>query len=719
MGEGNMFLKAEKMKLPRLNFPARWQAVLYRNYGFVDEDRLAQVLGTDRQTVRAEAAKLGLGNISFHPEWLKSGYITVIKNNWFLLDYEQLAQLLGWTEERLDYIIKEEDFLYVKLGNVKPFCEKVKYTPLSAQEKEQTAVAAKILNSCGEEEAEAFRFFDFRNMSDGAAACLGSRIIHGYITPCGDTFAADSRSYLPDDLLREYAGVGVNGLWFHALLTDLSPFPFKDLGERYLPRRKNLQELVDRCARFGIKVFLYLNEPRCIKTEDFKGQEEIKGAEVGAFSALCMGTDKVKEYLYDAVFDLFSQVNGIGGVMTITMSENLTHCHSLKGGNCPRCKDMTAYEQSAEVNNIIAKAMRDSKSGAELIANLWGWSDFMGWTEEDAHKGIDLLDKDISVLCVSEYGQPIEKGGIKSKIIDYSLSNPGPSAISRRLLEHAKERGHKTYAKIQVNNSWECSAVPYFPVFDLVWKHLENLRPVGVKNYMLSWTLGGWPSLALDMVRSFGEGETLGGWYEKTFRENADAVHEAVKFLCEGFENYPFSIQSLYYSPKTHGYANLWDLERDEKESAMVSYAFDDYEHWTEPYPYEVYLSQMKKLLNGLEKGIWVLKKIKGKDDKISEIWRYAFAEYLHFSADYDQTLFSYLKRDRDRNAAEIKEVLARAAEKTKELLMLQKLDGKIGYEASNHYFYTSRSLKEKLLNLYGLACETEEAEKRRTKSKK
>ena len=58
MGEGNMFLKAEKMKQPRLNFPARWQAVLYRNYGFVDEDRLAQVLGTDRQTVRAEAAKL-------------------------------------------------------------------------------------------------------------------------------------------------------------------------------------------------------------------------------------------------------------------------------------------------------------------------------------------------------------------------------------------------------------------------------------------------------------------------------------------------------------------------------------------------------------------------------------------------------------------------------------------------------------------------------------
>ena len=110
--------------MPRLNFPVRWQAVLYRNYGMVADDKLAQVLGTDTATVRAEAAKLGLGKITYDPEWLNSGYITIIRNNWFLLDCEQLAQLLGWTEEKLDYVIKEEDFLYVKLGNVKPFLRK-------------------------------------------------------------------------------------------------------------------------------------------------------------------------------------------------------------------------------------------------------------------------------------------------------------------------------------------------------------------------------------------------------------------------------------------------------------------------------------------------------------------------------------------------------------------------------------------------------------------
>ena len=53
-----MFLKTEKLKMPRLNFPVRWQAVLYRNYGMVADDKLAQVLGTDTATVRAEAAIL-------------------------------------------------------------------------------------------------------------------------------------------------------------------------------------------------------------------------------------------------------------------------------------------------------------------------------------------------------------------------------------------------------------------------------------------------------------------------------------------------------------------------------------------------------------------------------------------------------------------------------------------------------------------------------------
>ena len=85
------------------------------------------------------------------------------------------------------------------------------------------------------------------------------------------------------------------------------------------------------------------------------------------------------------------------------MSEYLTHCNSQQVRNCPRCKDIPAEELAAEMNNIIAAAVKDSGADIEVIANLWGWSALMGWTEEQTLRGVDLLDKEISVMCVSEY----------------------------------------------------------------------------------------------------------------------------------------------------------------------------------------------------------------------------------------------------------------------------------------------------------------------------
>ena len=100
----------------------------------------------------------------------------------------------------------------------------------------------------------------------------------------------------------------------------------------------------------------------------------------------------------------------------------------------------TFCPKTQKVNNIFMRAIRESGSNAELIANLWGWSPFMEWTEAQTQRGVELLDKDISVMCVSEYDLAIEKGGVESKIIDYSISNPGPSEITKNALKKAVER---------------------------------------------------------------------------------------------------------------------------------------------------------------------------------------------------------------------------------------------------------------------------------------
>ena len=107
-------------------------------------------------------------------------------------------------------------------------------------------------------------------------------------------------------------------------------------------------------------------------------------------------------------------------------------------------------------------------------------------------------------MSVSEWSLPIERGNIKSTVGEYSISSVGPGPRAILHWDYAKKRGLKTVAKVQLNNSWELSAVPYLPVLDLVAEHCERLANADVDGMMLSWSLGGYPSLNLELAERFG-----------------------------------------------------------------------------------------------------------------------------------------------------------------------------------------------------------------------
>ena len=65
----------------------------------------------------------------------------------------------------------------------------------------------------------------------------------------------------------------------------------------------------------------------------------------------------------------------------------------------------------------------------------------------------------------------------------------------------------------------------------------------------------------------------------------------------------------------------------------MVCYAYDDYEGWISPYPYEVYTSQLKKLLVGWEKGIALLSDLP-QTGNIAELLQNADSVLLLFGID-------------------------------------------------------------------------------------
>ena len=103
-------------KLELEHFPSRFHAAVFRLWETVSCQKLAEALGTTADVIKNTAEEMGLPEQKYIDKWEKRGYITTIKNAWHILPYEQLLTLLGWNEEQLATVLKEDDFLYIKLG---------------------------------------------------------------------------------------------------------------------------------------------------------------------------------------------------------------------------------------------------------------------------------------------------------------------------------------------------------------------------------------------------------------------------------------------------------------------------------------------------------------------------------------------------------------------------------------------------------------------------
>ncbi len=111
-------------------FPDRVHAFVWTNWGLVPLETMAKVIGGAPEELAALGERMGLGaprEVSRAQQ--ERSYITVIRRNWHLLPYDQLLTLLGWTEKELEYTLREDDFLYIKLGSLKPASEPLRYSP--------------------------------------------------------------------------------------------------------------------------------------------------------------------------------------------------------------------------------------------------------------------------------------------------------------------------------------------------------------------------------------------------------------------------------------------------------------------------------------------------------------------------------------------------------------------------------------------------------------
>jgi hypothetical protein len=184
---------------------------------------------------------------------------------------------------------------------------------------------------------------------------------------------------------------------------------------------------------------------------------------------------------------VFRQVPDLGGVYSITASENLTSCASLGGWrSCSRCKERSDTDIIAEVVAVIEEGVHRASPKANAVVSDWGWKG-----HGDATDIIARLPKSVWLMSVSEWSKPIERGGIKTVVGEYSISAVGPGPRALRHWGVATLAGVKTAAEIQFNNTCEIASQPYLPVMDLVAEHIHNLAPAKLSGMLIGWTMAG------------------------------------------------------------------------------------------------------------------------------------------------------------------------------------------------------------------------------------
>jgi hypothetical protein len=224
------------------HFPNVLYAVVWRNWPLVPTAILAKTLKTSPERVLEIGKSMGLAEPPvIDSERRRRSYITVIRRSWHLLPNEQIRELLEWDEEKFQFIYREDDFLYVKLGP-KPNCPPVAWKEPTDATKAAVALIKKSVRETFpdggvEGPAKPFDFIKKLSAMPEAPQAVprtkkeipwSPRFCYSYFALYGDPLLEEDLDPYPDGYLARLAASGVNGVWLQGVLSKLAPFPWDE-----------------------------------------------------------------------------------------------------------------------------------------------------------------------------------------------------------------------------------------------------------------------------------------------------------------------------------------------------------------------------------------------------------------------------------------------------------------------------------------------------------
>lgn len=533
---------------------------------------------------------------------------------------------------------------------------------------------------------------------------------------------ADDVDYYPEAYLDRLAHERMNGVWITIYLNEMpsSFFPERNIAPA-MKKLAKLQKVADKCARYGIKCYLFCSEPKgfnnggftAFSAEDLAKHPELGGHKNGTATDFCTSSEAGQRYITEAVGFIFSRVHGLGGMINIMCMESSYPCGlrrlypHVNPCNCPRCSKKSAAEIFSGIARIFSGAMKKYQPEAEFFGWFYAAIHYPGEPENDLIEQIaEMWPDDCFLLYNCETGGEVTQLGRKQVVLDYSLSWAGPSEFWKSLAGKAK----KIAAKIQTGCSHGNASVPYVPVPEILYDRYRGLLENNCQAVMQCWFFGAYPGL---MNQAAGElsflpfpenkAEFLTTLCRKVWRENADKAAEAMMCFSDAAQYFPEELSFKWYGPLHHELVFPWYLTPVLKPLApsyTLGLPVNSGDMVGECFCYTFTPAEIRQLLNSMEKswqrGLDILQSITGDPVQEKET---ALAEFilLQISGTRRWLEFYHLRDEmillhKDHRAA-LQELIRQEINAVNRAVSLCENDPRLGYhaEVENYLIYPEK----------------------------
>lgn len=421
---------------------------------------------------------------------------------------------------------------------------------------------------------------------------LRSRITRCFFSPInrppkyGDELT-DDIDYYPEEYLNRLAHDGANGVWIYTRFSDLVTSSFlPDYGKGSGPRIDKLNRVIAKCARYGIRVYVFAIEPVALTPEQSARMPMVDGgSSYDGKRLFCVNTPEGRAFCEEAGEKLFTLCPDLGGYISITYGERATSCvsafHALEGIDlegsrtemtCPRCRNLTPGQALANAAAALRAGIRKVNPNAEIVSWTYGHRFF---PHDDVRDYVRRAPDDVMLMQNFEEMGYAEQLGRTRLGVDYWLSYAGPAPLFTATAEEAQKCGKHMFMKTQVCCSHELATLPYIPVPGLIFEKYKAGRSLGVEGVMQCWYFGNYPSL---MSKAAGELAFADDFDDKHAflrrlagitwgNSRAEAAAQAWEAFEQGYANYPLNIMFSYYGPMHDG--PVWQLQLEPKNFSL------------------------------------------------------------------------------------------------------------------------------------------------------